>query len=64
MNMSNAKPVGSTLLASCRLFGKQSLKTKAEKANMMKIPYASAAGYVVGVVSRFMSIPEESTGRP
>ena len=41
-NMSEAKPVGSTLLANYRLSGKQSSKTKAEKADMMKIPYASA----------------------
>ena len=53
------------------LSGKQSLKTKAEKAEMMKVPYAFAVGskmyamvctrldigYVVGVVSRFMGNP-------
>ena len=67
--MSDAKPVGSTLLTNCKLSGKQSPKTKLEKAEMMKIPYASVVGslmyamvctrpdigYAVGVVSRFMS---------
>ena len=40
-NMSEAKPVGSTLPENCKLSGKLSPKTKAEKAEMMKIPYAS-----------------------
>ena len=53
------------------LFGKQSPKTKAEKSDMMKIPYASAIGslmyamvctrpdiaYAIRVVSWFMSNP-------
>ena len=70
-NMLEAKPLGSTLPANCRLSGKQSPKTKAVKADMMKVPYASAVGslmyamvctrldigYAVGVVSRFMSNP-------
>ena len=70
-NMLEAKPVGSTLPVNCRLSGKQSLKMKAEKAEMMKVPYASVVGslmyamvctrpdigYVVGVVSRLMSNP-------
>ena len=43
-NMSEAKPVGSTLPASCKLSGKLSPKTKAEKAEMMKIPYALPSG--------------------
>ena len=61
-NMSEAKPVGSTLPTNCKLSG---------KAEMMKIPYASAVGslmyamvctqpdigYAVEVVSRFMSNP-------
>ena len=69
--MSEAKPVGLTLPANCKLSGKQSPKTKAEKAEMMKVPYTSAVGilmyamvcnrpdigYAVGVVSRFMSNP-------
>ena len=61
--MLEAKPVGSTLPENCRLSGKQSLKTKAEKADMMKVPYGSAVGslldigYAVGLVSRFMSNP-------
>ena len=71
--MSEAKPVGSTLPENCKLSGKLSPKTKAEKAEMMKIPYASAVGslmyamvctrpdigYAVGVVSRFMSNPDK-----
>ena len=69
--MSEAKPVGSTLPANFKLSGKLSPKMKAEKAEMMKIPYASVVGslmyamvctrpdigYAVGVVSRFMSNP-------
>ena len=70
-NMSEAKPVGSTLPTNCKLSGKLSPKTKAKKAEMMKIPYASTVGslmyamvctrpdigYAIGVVSRFMSNP-------
>ena len=70
-SMSDAKSVGSTLPTNCKLSGKQSPKTKVDKAEMMKIPYASAVGslmyamlytwtgirYVVEVVSRFMSNP-------
>ena len=70
-NMLEAKPVGSTLPANCRLSGKEGPKRKAEKEDMMKVPYASAVGslmyamvctrpdigYAVGVVSRFMSNP-------
>ena len=66
--MLEVKPVGSTLPTNCKLSGKQSLKTKAEKR---KVPYASAVGilmyamvctrpdigYAVGVVSRFISNP-------
>ena len=69
-NMSEAKPVGWTLPANCKLSGKQSLKTKTEKAEKT-IPYASPVGslmyamvctrpdigYAVGVVSRFMNNP-------
>ena len=72
-NMLEAKPVGSTVPANCRLSGKQSPKTKAEKADMMKVPYASTVrslmyamvctrrdiGYAVGVVSRLMSNPDK-----
>jgi hypothetical protein len=70
-NMSEARPVGSTLPTNCKLSSKQSPKTKAEKEDMMKVPYASAVGslmyamvctrpdigYAVGVVSRYMSNP-------
>ena len=71
-NMLEAKPVGSTLPTNYRLSGKQSPKTKVEKAEMMKVPYASVVGSLmyamvctrpdigyaaVGVVSRFMSNP-------
>ena len=72
-NMADAKPVVSTLPANCKLSGKHSPKTKAEKSEMMKVPYASVfgslmyamvctrpdIGYAIGVVSRFMS----NTGR-
>ena len=71
LQRSEAKPDGSTLPANCKLSGKLSPKTKAEKAEMMKVPYASVVGslmyamvctrpdigYAVGVVSRFMSNP-------
>ena len=40
-NMENAKSVSTTLPTNCKLSGKQSPKTKTEKAKMMKIPYAS-----------------------
>ena len=67
--MADAKPVGSILPRNCKLFGRQSPKTKTKKAKMMKVPYASVVGslmyvmectrsnieYVVGVVSWFMS---------
>jgi hypothetical protein len=70
-NMLEAKPVGSTLPTNCRLSGEQSPKTKTEKADMMKVSYASAVGslmyamvctrpdigYAVGVMSRFISNP-------
>ena len=69
--MLEAKPIGSTLPANYRLSGKQIPKTKAEMADMMKVPYTSIVGsllydmvctrpnigYAVGVVSRFMSNP-------
>ena len=67
--MSNAKPVGSTMSTNYKLSGKESPKTKVDKAEMMKIPYASAVRslmyamvctrpnivYVFGIVTRFMS---------
>ena len=70
-SMLDAKPVGSTQPTNCKLSGKQSPKTKVDKAEMMKIPYASAVGslmyamvctrsdigYAVKVVSWFMSNP-------
>ena len=43
-NMLEAKPVGLTLPADCRLSGKQSPKTKAEKADMMKVPMLLLSG--------------------
>ena len=72
-SMADAKPFGSTLPTNYKLSGKQSPKTKVDKAEMMKIPYASTIGslmyamvrtqpdirYAVGMVSRFMS----NTGR-
>ena len=71
-NMLEVKPIGSTLPSNCRLSGKQSPKTKAEKVEMMKVPYAFALrslmyamvcpqpdiGYAVGVVSQFMRNPD------
>ena len=68
-NTVDAKPVRSTLPTNCQLFGKQSPKTNTEKAEMMKVPYASLVGsimyamvctrpdigYVVEVFSQFMS---------
>ena len=68
---SDANLVGSTLPTNCKLSGKQIPKTKVEKVERMKIPYASTVGslmytmvctrpnigYIVGVVSRFMSNP-------
>ena len=70
-SMSDVKPVGSTLPTNCKMSGKQTPKTKVEKGEIMKIPYASDIGsfmyamvcarpdigYAVGVVSRFMSNP-------
>ena len=70
--MSDAKPFSLTLTTNLKLSGKQSLKTKADKVDMRKIPYASALkslmyamvctrpdiGCIVGVVSRFMINPE------
>ena len=69
--MSDGKPVGSTLPTNGKFSGKQSPKTKVDKAEIMNIPYASAVGslmyamvctrpdigYAVEVVSRFMSNP-------
>ena len=70
-SMSNAKLVGSTLPTNCKLSGKQSPKTKAEKVEMTKVLYASTVKslmyamvctrpdieYAFGVVSRLMSYP-------
>ena len=67
--MWDAKPVRSTLPTNCKLSKKQSLKTKMDKVEIMKIPYASVVGslmyamlctrpdirYALQVVSRFMS---------
>ena len=65
MSMQNVKPVCSTLPTSSKLFGRQCPKTKTEKAEMSKVPYASTVksliyvmvgtrkniGYTVGVMS-------------
>ena len=71
--MQNAKLVGLTLPTNNKLSGNQCPKTKAEKAEMNKIPYASAVGslmyvmlcskedigYAVKVDSRFMRKPRK-----
>ena len=41
-NMKSAKLIGSTLPTNCKLNTNQCLKTKVEKAEMNKIPYALA----------------------
>ena len=69
LNMSEAKPVGSTLPENYKLSGKLSPKTKAEKAEMMKVPYASVVwslmyAMVWLVVSRFMSNPGKEHWNP
>ena len=70
-NMQGAKPVSTPLASHFKLSKELSPKTKQEKVNMSKIPYASAVGsliyamvctrpdiaHAVGVVSRFMSNP-------
>ena len=70
-NMSEAKPVGFTLPTNCKLNAKQCRRGEKEKAEMRKVPYASAVGslmyamvctrpdiaFVVGAVSRYMSNP-------
>ena len=69
--MSNAKLVGSVFLTNCRLNAKQCPRGEKEKAEMRKVPYASAVGnlmyamvctrpdiaFVVGAISRYMSNP-------
>ena len=68
-SMADAKPVKSTFLENCKLSGTQSPETKEEKAEMMKVLYASLVeslmyamvctrsdiGYAFRVVSLFMS---------
>ena len=70
-NMSESKPVGSTLPTNYKLNVKQCPKSEKEKAELKKIPYASVVGslmyvmvcttpdiaFVVGAVSRYMSNP-------
>jgi ATP-binding cassette subfamily B (MDR/TAP) protein 1 len=70
-NMFNAKSVGSPLPADCRLNSGQCPKSEKDKAEMRRVPYASAVGslmyamvctrpdiaFVVGTVSRYMSNP-------
>ena len=58
-NMLDAKPVGSTLSTKCKLSGKQSPKTKVDKCEMMKIPYALA---VRSLMYAMVTIREESIG--
>ena len=67
--MESAKPVGSTLPTNCKLRKDQSPRSRSEKAEMSKAPYALVVrslmyamvctrpdiGYVVGVVKRYMS---------
>ena len=69
--MENAKSVGLTLSTDCKLSKDQCPKTRSEKAQLEKDPYASMVGspmyamvftrpdigYAVRVVSRFMSNP-------
>ena len=43
-SMTDAKLVGEKVSTNCTISGKQSLKTKADKAEMIKIPYASTVG--------------------
>ena len=57
--MADAKPVASTLPTNCKLSRKQILKSKIEKVEMMKVPYAMVCTrldirYVVVVVNRFI----------
>ena len=70
-NMDNSKPVSVPLGSHFKLSKKESPSTKEERAEMKKVPYASAIGSVmyamvctrpdiaqaVGVVSRFMGDP-------
>ena len=70
-NMEITNPVGSTLPVNIKLFGRQCPKTKTEKVEMMKVPYALVVEslmyamvctklgieYVVGVVNRFINNP-------
>ena len=73
--MENAKPARTALAMSIRTTDKDSPSTGAEREQMKGIPYASAVGslmcamvatrpdlaYAVGVVSRYMAIPENGT---
>ena len=70
-NMENAKSVDSTMPTDVKLSRRQCPKAKTEKVEMNKVPYASVVkslmfavvctrpdiGYVVGVVSRYISNP-------
>ena len=70
--MESVKPISSTLQMNCKLSKDQCLKSKTEKAEMSRAPYASVVGslmyamvctrpdigYTVGVVSQYMSNPD------
>jgi transposase InsO family protein len=70
-NMINANFVGSPLPMNCKLNSEQCPKTEKDKAEMRRVPYASAVGslmyamvctrpdiaFAVGTVSRYMSNP-------
>ena len=70
-NMLEAKPVGSTLPKICKLNARQCPKGEKDKAEMRRVPYASAVGslmyamvctrpdiaFAVETVSRYMSNP-------
>ena len=70
-SMSNSKPVSTLLACHFKLSSQQCPTSEKEKAEMKKIPYASAVGslmyamvctrpdiaHAVGVVSRFLSNP-------
>ena len=48
--MHNAKLVRSTLPINSKFFGRQSPKSKAEKVEKMKVPYASVVGSLMYVL--------------
>ena len=70
-NMSKAKPIGFALPTNCKLNARQCPKGEKDKAEMRRVPYASAVGslmyamvctrpdiaFAVETVSRYMSNP-------